>query len=224
MATYLVLHLVSYISRKVTTRATPIFTTATPARVSCLDQSRRRGLKQHGSRNRSIERQHRLQRLSYTFPKICKWLGEKYVTIIVESTFIYSAVSIHASAGPELKKACLFLHQVTRNVGCPIGEARIKSCFHAKSGSRLKVSKIIHTELRKAYRSSMALAVQNGVKYIAFPAISCGLYQYPLEKASVVALSAVREGCAEAVVIHFLSFLWKLKQFWKTVPQQPCKW
>lgn len=62
MATYLVLHLVSYISRKVTTRATPIFTTATPARVSCLDQSRRRGLKQHGSRNRSIERQHRLQR------------------------------------------------------------------------------------------------------------------------------------------------------------------
>ncbi|BBN08063.1 hypothetical protein MPTK1_4g08540 [Marchantia polymorpha subsp. ruderalis] len=119
--------------------------------------------------------------------KICNDSCRVYFYLFCSLSYTFPKSSIHASDGPELRKACLFF----------------------PSGFRLKVSKIIHTvgpiyptnknseqELRKAYRSSMALAAQNDVKYIAFPAISCGLYQYPLEKASVVALSAVREGCA----------------------------
>ncbi|KAG6551781.1 hypothetical protein Mapa_006598 [Marchantia paleacea] len=122
--------------------------------------------------------------------------------------------AIHDNAGPGLRKACLTVPQVTRNVRCPTGEARITS-----SGFRLKASKIIHTvgpiypgnenaeeQLRNAYRNSLALAVQNGVKYIAFPAISCGVYGYPVEKASVVALNAVREGCAGLDEVYFVLF------------------
>lgn len=105
--------------------------------------------------------------------------------------------AIHRAAGPALLQACRALG------GCPTGEARITG------GYRLPAKYVIHTVgpvwhggrhrepelLASCYRTSLALAVQHGVKTIAFPAISCGAYRYPVADAVRI---AVRE-CAEAI-------------------------
>ena len=108
--------------------------------------------------------------------------------------------AIHRAAGPELLVECRTLG------GCPTGEARITR------GYRLPARHVIHTAgpvyrdglhgepelLASCYRSSLALAAGNGVRTIAFPAISCGIYGYPLEDAIAI---AVRE-CAEGLKRH----------------------
>lgn len=99
--------------------------------------------------------------------------------------------AIHRAAGPELLAHCRTLG------GCPTGEARITPGF------RLKARWVIHTVgpvwqggarnepalLASCYRQSLDLAAQNAVRSIAFPAISCGVYGYPLHDAAHVALS-----------------------------------
>jgi O-acetyl-ADP-ribose deacetylase (regulator of RNase III) len=108
--------------------------------------------------------------------------------------------AIHRAAGPELVAACAKLG------GCPTGEARITPGF------RLPARYVIHTVgpvwhggrqgepdlLAACYRSSLALAAQHGVRSIAFPAISCGVYGYPVEAAVAVAVASVREWTARA--------------------------
>lgn len=102
--------------------------------------------------------------------------------------------AIHRAAGPELLAECR-----THN-GCPTGEARITK------GYKLPAKHVIHTVgpvwrggkhhehelLASCYASSLRLAAQHRLKTVAFPAISCGAYGYPLEEAVKV---AVRE-CA----------------------------
>jgi len=103
--------------------------------------------------------------------------------------------AIHRAAGPQLLEECRSLG------GCPTGQARMTQ------GYRLPAKHVIHTVgpvwhggrrgepelLASCYRSSLALAVQHRLKSIAFPAISCGAYGYPLEDAVTI---AVRE-CAD---------------------------
>jgi len=99
--------------------------------------------------------------------------------------------AIHRAAGPELLAAC-------RNLGgCPTGEARITE------GYRLPSRWVIHTvgpvwhggrnqeaaKLASCYRSSMDLAGRHGIRSIAFPAISCGVYGFPLRRAAGIAVS-----------------------------------
>jgi O-acetyl-ADP-ribose deacetylase (regulator of RNase III) len=98
--------------------------------------------------------------------------------------------AIHRSAGPELLEEC------RRIGGCPTGEARITR------GYKLPAPWVIHTVgpiwrggdhgedelLARCYRSCFALAEQNGIKSIAFPAISAGAYGFPLERACSIAL------------------------------------
>lgn len=105
--------------------------------------------------------------------------------------------AIHRAAGPGLLAECRALG------GCPTGEARITG------GYELPARYVIHTVgpvwrggtcgepelLASAYRSSLALARQNGIRTIAFPAISTGIYGYPAEAAAAVAA-----GTADAVV------------------------
>ncbi|XP_058075329.1 uncharacterized protein LOC131223829 isoform X2 [Magnolia sinica] len=108
--------------------------------------------------------------------------------------------AIHRAAGPELRAACWDVPEVRRGVRCPTGEARITPAF------RLPVSCVIPTvgpiydtddhpevSLQSAYRNSLSLAKENNIQYVAFPAISCGLYGYPLKDASRIAISTVKE-------------------------------
>ena len=108
--------------------------------------------------------------------------------------------AIHRAAGPRLLEACRALPQVRSNVRCPTGQARITSGFG------LAAKFVIHTVgpvwhggsrgeaelLASCYRESLRLALENGVRHIAFPAISCGVYGYPLDAAAVIAVREVR--------------------------------
>lgn len=108
--------------------------------------------------------------------------------------------AIHQAAGPHLYEACLAIPQVRLGVRCPTGEARITPGFD------LPAKFVIHTVgpvwhggshgepelLAHCYRNSLALAAEQGLKSIAFPAISAGVYHYPLELATAVAVREVR--------------------------------
>ena len=103
--------------------------------------------------------------------------------------------AIHRAAGPELLEECRSLG------GCRPGKAKITR------GYRLPARFIIHTVgpfwnggkrgeaevLANCYRNSLGVAVKNGVKTIAFPAISCGAYRYPVAEAAKIAVVTTQE-------------------------------
>ena len=103
--------------------------------------------------------------------------------------------AIHRAAGPEL------LEYNRKLGGCKTGEAKISPGF------KLPAKYIIHTVgpvwngennnednlLASCYKNSLNLAVENGVKTIAFPAISTGVYRFPLERAAKIAVTEVKK-------------------------------
>lgn len=107
--------------------------------------------------------------------------------------------AIHRAAGPELLAECRGLG------GCETGEAKITKAYN------LPCAYIIHTvgpiwhggnhgepeSLASAYRSSLRLAADYGIKTIAFPSISTGAYGYPVEQAAAIALKTVKEFCTQ---------------------------
>ena len=108
--------------------------------------------------------------------------------------------AIHRAAGAELLAACRALPEVRPGVRCPTGEARLTP------GCKLRARYVIHAVgpiwrgghqgeadlLASCYRSSLALASEHAVRSIAFPAISCGIYGYPLDEAAAIALREIR--------------------------------
>jgi O-acetyl-ADP-ribose deacetylase (regulator of RNase III) len=117
--------------------------------------------------------------------------------------------AIHRAAGPELLEECI------RIGGCPTGEARITK------GYRLPARHVIHTvgpvwhggargepeQLAACYRNSLQLAAEHGVRTIAFPGISTGVYGYPLEDAMRLALATVQDCLAELPGIEEARFV-----------------
>jgi O-acetyl-ADP-ribose deacetylase (regulator of RNase III) len=116
--------------------------------------------------------------------------------------------AIHRASGPDLLRECQTLG------GCPTGEARITK------GYRLPARYVIHAvgpryrggkhgepdQLASCYRNSLQLAVANAVKSIAFPAISCGIYGYPVGDAARIAIHTVMEFLATDIMIDQVIF------------------
>ena len=117
--------------------------------------------------------------------------------------------AIHRAAGPKLLDACRQIPEVRPGVRCPTGEARITPGF------QLPAEHVIHTVgpvwqggdrgepelLASCYRESMRLAEHHGIDSLAFPAISCGVYGYPIEAAAEIAVREVSEIVAASEVI-----------------------
>lgn len=103
--------------------------------------------------------------------------------------------AIHRAAGKELLKECRTLN------GCPTGEAKITK------GYNLPAKYVIHTVgpvwnggkyeeenlLASCYKNSLRLAIENKIESIAFPAISTGVYRFPLELATKIAIREVKD-------------------------------
>jgi len=101
--------------------------------------------------------------------------------------------AIHRAAGPELVEECRTLN------GCKVGQAKITR------GYKLKAAYVIHAVgpvygtandrelLTRVYRRSLEVALEKPIRSIAFPAISTGVFAYPLEEAAAIALDTVCE-------------------------------
>ncbi|GEN11219.1 O-acetyl-ADP-ribose deacetylase (regulator of RNase III), contains Macro domain [Myxococcus fulvus] len=102
--------------------------------------------------------------------------------------------AIHRAAGPELLAECRLLN------GCPTGQAKLTR------GYRLPARHVIHTvgpvwgggargeeaTLARCYKSVFALVEQHGLRSVAFPSISTGVYRFPIERASLIALREIQ--------------------------------
>lgn len=112
--------------------------------------------------------------------------------------------AIHRAAGPELVDACRGLN------GCEPGQAKITAGF------RLPARFVIHTvgpvwhggnhgedeTLAACYRNSLLLAAEHGIKTIAFPSISTGVYGFPLHRAAPIAMRTLADTLAKDSRIH----------------------
>lgn len=128
--------------------------------------------------------------------------------------------AIHRAAGPELLAECRTLG------GCETGDAKITHAY------KLPARFVIHTvgpvwqgggqleaqRLASCYQRCLEIAVQHQLKTIAFPAISCGIYGFPIEQACDIAVREVLAFCADASIdeVVFVSFNSRIEHALKT--------
>lgn len=117
--------------------------------------------------------------------------------------------AIHRAGGPAILEACRALN------GCETGDAKITT------GGNLSASYVIHTVgpiykdgtqgeaelLASCYRRSLEVAVENNIQTLAFPAISCGVYGYPLEEAAQIAMDECVAFLKASTAIRLIRFV-----------------
>ena len=121
--------------------------------------------------------------------------------------------AIHTAAGPGLMAACRNVPEVRPGVRCPTGEARLTPGFD------LPAQFVIHTAgprysmpdapalLESAFSSSLSLASDHPeIRTVALPAVSCGIYGYPVDEAAPIAISVARRSSWHLDVIRFVLF------------------
>lgn len=120
--------------------------------------------------------------------------------------------AIHRAAGPQLKEACYRVTAVN-GVRCPVGQARITPGFDLPAkfvihtvGPRYQLDPRPAALLAAAHRESLKLANAEGLATVAFPAISCGAYGYPLAEAAPIALATACEHAGALREIRFVLF------------------
>ncbi|GAB3112004.1 O-acetyl-ADP-ribose deacetylase [Aestuariicella hydrocarbonica] len=131
--------------------------------------------------------------------------------------------AIHRAAGPELLAACRKVTPVD-GVRCPTGQARITPA------GQLKAKFVIHTVgpqyhyhrhpealLASCYRHSLDLALEHDCSTIAFPAISCGVYGYPLKEAADIACKVCHAEKYQGLEIVFYLFDQQIASVWQSV-------
>ncbi|MEO0605360.1 MAG: O-acetyl-ADP-ribose deacetylase [Myxococcota bacterium] len=130
--------------------------------------------------------------------------------------------AIHAAAGPKLLVACRSVPKDGLGVRCPTGEARITEGFD------LPARYVIHTVgpvyrdhddpaalLASAHRNALKLAVEHGLRTVAFPAISCGVFGYPAHEAADVALGVATEADWDLDHVRFVHFTRGTYEAWR---------
>lgn len=151
---------------------------------------------------------------------ITKFIGDAIVNAANSSLLGGGGVdgAIHRAAGPELLRECYTLN------GCNTGDSKITK------GYNLPVKYVIHTvgpvffepekdrcksELESCYRTSIKLAIKNGVKSIAYPLISAGIYGYPKNEALQVAIEIIKLNAPDDMKVSIIVFdkeIWNIAQ------------
>ncbi|KAL5127970.1 Macro domain-containing protein XCC3184 [Glycine soja] len=162
---------------------------------------------------------------SLWFPTILILNGARKNSRIIKTTS-----TIHRAAGPQLVEACRTVPEIRPGVRCPTGEARITPGF------MLPASHVIHTvgpiysadinpaaSLASAYRNTLMVAKENNIQYIAFPAISCGVYGYPYDEAATVAISTIKEFPNDFKEVHFVLFSPDIYDIWSNKVEELLK-
>lgn len=121
--------------------------------------------------------------------------------------------AIHGAGGPAIMEACRAIRE--REGGCPPGQAVLTT------GGRLPAPYVIHAVgpvwrggahdedalLASAYRSSLALAARHGLRTVAFPNISTGVYGFPRDRAADIAIATVRAALDDFPTIEQVTFV-----------------
>lgn len=117
--------------------------------------------------------------------------------------------AIHRAAGAKLLDACRAVKLID-GVRCPVGEARITEAGNLDAryvihtvGPRYHIDPEPEKLLTSAYTNSLALALQYGCESIAFPAISCGVYAYPIDEAASIAVNVCMQKLYRELSITF---------------------
>ncbi len=139
--------------------------------------------------------------------------------------------AIHRAGGPKILEECKAIR--AKQGGCPTGEAVITS------GGNMKAKYVIHTVgpvwsggnrneeqlLRNAYYNSLNLAGEKGIKSVSFPSISTGVYRFPIDKASRIALNTVKEFLQKHsfVEVRFVLFSERDLKVYEDAMKEICK-
>jgi len=156
-------------------------------------------------------------RVGLSVGDITEWGGDAVVNAAKETLLGGGGVdgALHAAAGPGLVEECREIPEVRPGVRCQTGAAQITG------GHALSAAHVIHTVgpvyaahapenaralLSQSYRSCLSLANEKGFKSIAFPAISCGAFGYPVSEAARMALTTVASHAGTLEEVHFILY------------------